>query len=117
MSQATMLWVLAAGATGLPFAFGIIRAVTSGHDFRYIWVALASSMAGAGVMTYGKVSSPSWRSALTLAAGVFVVATTAAVLAARLLGTTIGPGMLVVASSFGLCFAFAAGLSSVGGRD
>jgi len=108
-----LLSLLATAAAGVPFVFGIIRALTTGNDFRYIWVALASFIGTTVVMSVVRLATGSMRGALALSAAVFVTATLAAVLVARLLGTTINPGMLVVASSFGLCFAFAAGTYAI----
>jgi hypothetical protein len=48
--------------------------------------------------------------AVALSAGVFLVATTSAVVAALLLGTTLGPGILVVGTAFGFCFAVGSAL-------
>ena len=45
-------------------------------------------------------NAPAW-----LPAGVFLAATTCAAAAAWLLGTMAGAGMIIVAASFGLCFA------------
>jgi hypothetical protein len=73
-----------------PFAFAAIRAVTTGNDFRYVWVALAAFCGAAAA-----------------SAAVFACATTLAVIAALLLGTRLGPGILVVAAAFGGCLAMA----------
>lgn len=101
----SLLALLAFAAAAVPFAFGIVRAISSGTDFRYIWVALASLIGAAAVMSVVRVSRAGLRGALALSVAVFVAATLAAALAARLLGTTVGPGMLVVVSAFGCCFA------------
>jgi len=113
MARSRLLSLLALAAAATPFAFGMIRAVTTGNDVRYIWVALASGAATAAVMTTRKRAAGKLRGALTISAAVFVIATAAAALAARLLGTAVGPGMLVVATAFGLCFAFAACLRAM----
>ena len=89
----------------VPVAFAAIRAVRTGHDFRYVWVALASLLGAWAVMVVGKATSRRPKSAAALSASVFVIATLLAVLAAWLLGTRVGPGSLVVASGFGFCCA------------
>ena len=89
----------------VPFAFAAVRAIRTGYDVRYFWVALASSLGASAVMVVGKANSPRPNSAAALPAGVFVIATLFAVLAARLLGTRVGPGSLVVGSAFGCCYA------------
>jgi hypothetical protein len=89
----------------LPFLFGLLRAATTSNDFRYLWVA-AASLFGAGVFTAaarGRMRRP--RVALALSGGSFVVATLVATAAGMVQGTRFGPGLLVVASSFGFCCA------------
>jgi len=84
-----------------PFVFALIRTVRSGSDTRYFWVALASTAGAAIVLLQGNAS----RTASIVAQSVagFVLSTMSAVLAARALGTSLGPGLLVVATAFGLC--------------
>lgn len=88
-----------------PLAFAVIRAVRTGYDLRYLWVALASLLGTTVVMAVGKASNRKPHEAIALSVAVFVVATLLAVLAAWLLGTSVGPGILVVASAFGFCCA------------
>lgn len=85
----------------MPFLFGLLRAVTTGNDFRYLWVA-AASLIGAAVFTAAmgkRMRRP--RVALTLSAGSFIVATLCATAAGVVLGTRVAAGLLIVASSFG----------------
>jgi hypothetical protein len=89
----------------VPFAFALIRLGQTGYDVRYLWVALASLLGATTVMVVGRAHNRGLTMAVALAAGAFVTATLFAVLAAVLLGTTLGPGILVVASAFGFCFA------------
>jgi hypothetical protein len=98
----------------LPFAFALFRAVRTGSDFRYFWVALAASAGAAAIVRFTKRFPRGPRLAVGLAAVVFVGATLVALLAAMLLGTTLGLGILVVAASFGFCFAAGAGLRVAG---
>ena len=96
---------LAILAAATPFAFALVRAVRTGNDLRYLWVALGS-LGGAAVTTaVARRLSPA-----LVATSVFVTSTLFAVLTALLLGTKLGPGILVVASGFGVCFAVASGL-------
>lgn len=94
----------------LPFAFGLFRAARTGSDFRYFWVALASSCGAAAILMLTRQSGRGLRIAVLLSAAAFVGATLCALFAALALGTTMGLGILVVAGSFGFCFAIAAGL-------
>jgi hypothetical protein len=89
----------------VPFAFALIRAARSGSDFRYLWVAIASLLGAMAVMAVGQASRSALSVAPALSVGAFITSTLLAVLAAMLLGTTLGPGILVVASSFGFCCA------------
>src|SRR5262249_14268528 len=89
----------------LPFLFGLLLAVTTGNDFRYLWLA-AASLFGAAVISAlagGQVRAP--RVAIALAVSSFIAATLCATAAAMLLGTRFGVGLLVVGSSFGFCCA------------
>jgi len=89
----------------LPFLFGLLRAVTTGNDFRYLWVAAASLIA-AGAFTAaarGRMRRP--RVAVVYSLGSFVLAALGATAAAMLLGTRFGAGLLIVAASFGFCAA------------
>ena len=89
----------------VPFAFALIRLGQTGYDVRYLWVALASLLGATMVMVVGKACSRGLTVRVALSAGAFVIATLFAVLAAVLLGTTVGPGILVVASACGICCA------------
>ena len=88
----------------LPMAFGVVRAATTGTDFRYVWVAAAST-AGAAVVARGGRAFVQTQAVILLAAAAFVASVLAAILAASWLGTSLGLGILVVAASFGLCSA------------
>src|SRR5262245_26651907 len=89
----------------MPFLFGLLRAVMSGNDLRYLWVA-AASLFGAAAFT-AATHPQSHRRRIALSMGAFLVATLCAIAAAMLLGTRFGPGLLIVAASFG--FSSAAG--------
>lgn len=97
--------VLSIFVAAVPFAFGLIRAVKSGSDVRYLWVALAALLGAMAVMAAGKAFGRMPPMTVALSACAFVISTLCAVLAALLLGTMAGPGMLVVASGFGFCCA------------
>ena len=107
---AGLLRALAVIFAALPFAFGMIRALKTGADVRYVWVALAGMFGGMMATAVAR----GYRSNLylpALIAAVFVTSGMLAVFAALLLGTRLGPGILVVAASFASCFA-ASSLSS-----
>jgi hypothetical protein len=104
---------LSAAAAGAPFAFALIRAARTGDDFRYFWVAAAAFVGGLLATAVGK---PYARTAPALFGLILVVATTFAVAAALLIGTVLGPGILVVGLSFGLCFAVSSVLGATVNR-
>jgi branched-subunit amino acid ABC-type transport system permease component len=89
-------------ATGLSLAFGVMRAVRTGNDLRYVWVALAS-LSTAIVVARASERRPT--GAAARAAWVFIMATLVAVFVAWLLGTRVGTGSLLVAAAFGFCYA------------
>jgi len=84
----------------VPFAFALVRAVRTGDDLRYLWVALAALLGAALAMAIGKT-----RTSLGLGFTAFVLATLFATAAALLLGTQFGPGLWLVASGCGGCLA------------
>ena len=108
--MSTVIKTFAMIAAGLPFAFGTIRAIQTGFDTRYLWVAMAAMCGGlivtAGVRASGRAFNPP-----AVFGAVLVIAAVLAVIAAMALGTKAGPGLLVVAVSFAGCFAAASALS------
>jgi len=99
------LYALSTCFAALPFAFALFRAVETGDDFRYLWGALACLCGATAIMAVAGRTRLGSMAAVAVSAGVFIIATLFAVLAALLLGTTLGLGILVVASAFGFCFA------------
>ena len=100
----------------LPFAFGLIRALTTGQDVRYLWVALAALVGAAAVLVQARSREGRSGSRIAVVGTVFAIASLFAVVAAMILGTRLGPGLLVVATSFGFCFAVAS-LLHIHGRS
>lgn len=87
----------------VPVAFGLIRAVSTGADLRYIWLAGAAILGSIGVMPLmGGASGPAhvslWRALGAVAAGAICAG-----VVAILMGATAGPGVAIVAIAFGLC--------------
>jgi hypothetical protein len=105
LSQERRIHALSIFFAALPFAFALIRYAQTGSDLRYLWAALASWPGATLVMVVGKAPSRILKVKVALSAGAFVMATLFALLAAVLLGTTVGPGIWVVASAFGFCCA------------
>jgi len=103
--------VLSIALASIPFAFGVIRAVRGGGDVRYVAVAAAGFVGAALTVAIGRRIA----SVFALAVAVFVVSTLTAVAGALPMGTRLGPGILIVASGFGLCFAAGAWLHMAAG--
>jgi peptidoglycan/LPS O-acetylase OafA/YrhL len=87
----------------VPFAFALVRAVRTGWDLRYLWVALAALLGATMAMAMRKANRT--RTSLGLALTAFVFATLLATAVALFLGTQFGPGVLLVGSGFGGCLA------------
>lgn len=84
----------------IPVAFGVIRAVVAG-DFRYVWVALASTLGAELVWLIAKHRG----SLLGRTFVVLVVSMALATAAGLLLGTRLALGLIVVAGGFAACTA------------
>ena len=87
----------------VPFAFALVRAVRTGDDLRYLWVAFAT-LPGA-VIAMAMRNAHYTRTSVGLGLTAFVLATLFATAVASFLGTQFGPGVLLVGSGFGFCLA------------
>jgi hypothetical protein len=108
------LFALSVFVAAVPFGFALVRAVRTGYDLRYFWVALASLFGAMVTIAVGRAHRRRPIAIVALVAGVFVVATLLAVLVALLIGTTFGLGIIAVGSAFGFCFAVGALLHALG---
>ena len=87
----------------VPFAFALVRAVRTGYDLRYVWVALAALLGA--TMAMAMRNAHRTRTSLGLGLTAFVLATLLATAVALFLRTQFGLGVLLVASGFGGCLA------------
>lgn len=87
-----------------PFAFGLIRLVQTGRDFRLLWMAVASFVGALIVMAIVRVSSRQL-TVRTLALGTFVGSALLAEVTGFMLGARAGPGTVMVAFVLALCWA------------
>ncbi len=94
----------------VPFAFALIRAFQTGDDLRYLWVAIAGMCGAVATVWVAGRDGTGAKDGLVLSAVVFTVATLLGVLTAVLLGTKLGPAVVVVGAAFGCCFAAGAAL-------
>jgi hypothetical protein len=92
-----------------PFAFAVIRAVRTGNDLRYFWLAIVGALGAAVVIALGWARSS--RALVAQCVATFVVATLLVAGVSFLLeGRAAGAGIWVVAVAFGLCFAASSAL-------
>jgi len=97
---------LSMAAAALPFAFASIRAIRTTWDVRYFTIAAAGLIGAAATVAIRRTYASGWTT-VTAALVAFVTASVLSVLAAMAIGTRLGLGLLVVADSFGACFAAA----------
>jgi hypothetical protein len=108
------LLVIAAVLAAVPGVFGLVRAVSTGDDFRYLWLAAAAMIGSTvAVRVFGYRAPGAAR--VTPGRVVAAVATGAGCAAATaiFMGATAGPGVAIVAVAFGLCTGVSAVLTSL----
>jgi hypothetical protein len=108
MTRSPGQWLLDAVSivfAATPIGFALIRAITTGHDWRYLWVALSALLGAAVVMVVGRAYRGRLLANMSVSLVAFVLSTMLAMAAALSIGTRFGPGIVVVAASFGLCCA------------
>ena len=102
--QRRSLLLLVAGLLAVaPLTFGLIRAVTTGDDLRYLWLAGAAFLGATAVIRLGRGASGAARISLVRALGAVGAGSVCAAATAILLGATAGPGVAIVSFAFGLC--------------
>lgn len=92
-------WIIAA----VPLGFAFLRAATTGTDFRYLWVAIASTVSAGIVvmMSRRREEQPGGRFARVAIAVFAATAVSAAAAFAQGAGSV--PAVLVVSFAFALC--------------
>ena len=101
----TVLLLSGAAVASLPIAFGVIRAATTGTDFRYLWSGIAAVAGAALTMRASAARHPAVQTLLGMAAGTLLAAAMAFLVGAR------SPGaVLAVAFAFGACASFGCAL-------
>lgn len=88
-----------------PFAFGFLRAMTTGTDWRYLWVAIAAFVGSSVVIGIGKSRSKTSSVTVGIAAIALIVATLTAVLGAKFMAHTQSVATWIVAFAFAFCSA------------
>ena len=86
-----------------PFAFGLLRGVTTGTDWRYLYVAAAAFIGSSVVIAIGKSQSKTSSVTVGIALIAMIAATLAAVLGAKFLTNTYSVASWIVAFFFAFC--------------
>ena len=90
--------LLGAALALIPLAFGLIRAMTTGSDLRYLWLALVVGGASALTLRYTRSARPLARVALSV-----VVSGLSGVACALAQGAASLPAVAVVVAGFAVC--------------
>ena len=108
------LWLLGSVLlAAVPVAFGLIRAVSTGNDVRYLWLAGAAILGSMVAVRSGRGASGLPPVSPGRAVGAVAAGSACAAAAALLMGSTAGLGVAIVAVSFGLCTGASAVLATV----
>ncbi|MFA6167513.1 MAG: hypothetical protein WC700_12920 [Gemmatimonadaceae bacterium] len=97
------LRVIAVGFAGVPVMFGLIRAISTGSDVRYLWLAGAALVGSAAVMVVKPDTTEPGRVSVGRALGAVAAGAVCATAASLLQGARAGPGVAIVAIGFGFC--------------
>jgi len=100
----------------VPAIFGLIRAITTGDDVRYLWLAASAMLGSLAVMVLGYGASGPARVSPGRAFGAIAAGAACAGATGVFLGATSGPGVAIVALAFGLCTGTSAILGTIATR-
>lgn len=89
----------------VPFAFALIRAIKTGDDFRYLWMAVASFAAAAAFVAIEKERGRRRDVTTSMPLGVFIIVAVVAALTGYLLGARSSVGVWLVSVGFAFCWA------------
>lgn len=95
--------VAAVGFAGIPVLFGLIRAISTGSDVRYLWLAGAALVGSAAVLAVKPDTAEPVRVSVGRALGAVAAGAVCAAAASLLQGAKAGPGVAIVAVGFGFC--------------
>jgi hypothetical protein len=87
----------------VPVIFGLIRAVSTGDDVRYLWLAGAAILGSFVAIRRRHGASGTAHVSLRRGFGAVAAGSACAAAASLLQGATAGPGVAIVAIAFGLC--------------
>lgn len=97
----------------VPLGFAAVRAAATGTDFRYFWVAVASTLGAACVLLTANRARPQSPGLVVRAAFALFVAAGAAGVAAVAVGARSVSAVVVVALGFAICSATGLALATV----
>ncbi len=98
-----LLILVAVLLAAMPVIFGFVRAINTGDDFRYLWLAASAIVGSSAAMVPGHHGPGPTRVSLERAVGAIAAGAGCAAATAVFLGATAGPGVALVAGAFGLC--------------
>lgn len=98
-----LLRVTSALFAAVPVMFGLIRAISTGSDVRYLWLSGAALLGSAAVMVVNRDEAEPGRVSVGRAWVAVAAGAACAAAAALLQGARAGPGVAIVAMGFGLC--------------
>jgi hypothetical protein len=86
-----------------PFAFGFLRAFTTGTDWRYLWVAIVAFVGSSAIIAIGRSRSQTSSVTIGITAVALIGSTFAAVIGARFLAHTQSAATWIVSFAFAFC--------------
>ena len=95
--------VLGVLVAAVPGVFGFVRAISTGDDVRYLWVAAAAILGSLAVMFPEYRAPVSTRVSAARVVGAIAGGAGCAAATAIVLGATAGLGVAIVAIGFGIC--------------
>jgi hypothetical protein len=103
LRRSRLLLLASVFLAAVPVAFGLIRAVSTSSDVRYLWLAGAAILGSMLVMPPWRGVADSSRVLLRRALGAVAAGAIGAATIAVLMGAKAGPGVAIVAVAFGFC--------------
>ncbi len=100
----------------VPVIFALLRAITTGTDFRYFWLALASTLGAALILVTMNRTVTQPHGTMVRIAFALLVATGTTGVTGFALGGGSAPALIVVALGFATCSAVGLGLALRGSR-
>jgi len=113
LRRRSLLLLSSALSAAVPVSFGLIRAVRTGNDFRYLWMAAAATLAAYAVTRLWRGTAAPADVSVGRALGAVVGATACAAATALFLGATAGSGIAIVSFAFGVCSGVSAVLATL----